>query len=130
MQPTRDGLRQRFEKWSSEQLLTVLHPRGGYTDEAAAIARGLLEERGVDVDEPSFQEAMHSRDQEFDEADQEANEPLSVGARIACVVFSVVLMGFPAMVIAAYSYSQGRKRKGEEALRWMVVGWGVWFVWS
>ncbi len=113
-----DDLRRALDKKSTDELLAVLHPQSDYLPAAVLTARALLIERGVDLDADDVQRELAQVGADLDLAAREADEPLSVGLKIVCVVFA----GFPAMVIAAYNFSKGRRRRGREALDWMVIG--------
>lgn len=121
---SQDELRRALEKKSTYDLIAVLHPRSDYLPAAVSMARTLLEERGVDLDGNDVEEALSELTADLDHAELEADAPLSVGLRIVCVVFA----GMPAMVIAAYSLSKGRPRRGNEALQWMTIGIVAWLV--
>ena len=120
--PDADGIRRRLERRGDDELLEVLHPGGDYSSQAVDVARSILVERGVDLESQAMQEALSDLENRLTAAAEEADKPLGIGMRIFCVL----LAGFPAMVVAGYNYSKGRRRRAEEALGWMIAGWVFW----
>ena len=117
-EPDSVELRRRYEQWTDDALLAVLHPQQGYRPAAVDIARAILAERNVDPANPVLSEFFEDLDrQHVEDADWKA-APLSVWLRALCAI----LPGLPALIVAGINLANGRQTRAVEALQWMLIG--------
>ena len=114
-----DDLRRRYEGWSTEDLLRVIHAPGDYRPEALEIAREVLAVRNVPLDGPAVEMVVAELERERAVAQELADQPLGKGLRVICFLFC----GIPGIAIAAYQISKGHTRRAQEAWTWIGFGW-------
>lgn len=120
MQADLPAIRRRFAQLEDGELLRIAHAvEGEYIAEVIALAREVLEHRGVDFAEPEVKaEVMRAfvREREYKRAHDD--KPLGWLGRIGCAIAGIIV----SLIVAAVMMSNGRRRAAQDAIAACVLG--------
>lgn len=107
-----------------ELIAIVTSDRNDYMPAAILAAEAEVERRGLTHEQLEAYRAVGIEQRQKKE--EKAGEPLSIGLKV--FAFVAPFFAFIALIIMGFMVSKGYQRKAREFGRWILYGWGFYFV--